>query len=123
MKPMTGCDAIDITKPLSSDTVPWPGDAPFRRTEVVQGGFTVSRLRMSAHSGTHMDAPLHRIPGGMPIDMIPLDKMVLPALVCADPPGKVRGCAVLLQRSITGDEASRLVAEGCRTGGHFGNVH
>lgn len=109
---MNGSSAIDITRPLCRDTRPWPGDAPFRRTVVVQDGWTISRLRMSAHSGTHMDAPLHRIPGGPSIDMIPLDRMVLPALVCDSVPEHCRGVAVLLSRSVTGIEASELVHRG-----------
>lgn len=112
MEPMNGSSAIDITRPLSRETPPWPGDAPFRRTEVVKDEWTVSRLRMSAHSGTHMDAPLHRIPGGVPIDMIPLSRMVLPALVCDSVPEHCGGVAVLLSRSITGSEASVLVEKG-----------
>ena len=103
---------IDIPRPLSPDTEPWPGDIPFRRTEATQGEWTFSRLRMSAHAGTHMDAPLHRIPGGMPIDMIPLSKAVLPALVCPGIPGDFRGRAVLLGRSVSGEEAGKLVKGG-----------
>lgn len=112
MEPMNGCSAIDITRPLSRDTEPWPGDAPFRRTEVVKGEWTISRLRMSAHSGTHMDAPLHRIPGGASIDMIPLSRMVLPAIVCDSVPEHCRGVAVLLTCSVTGTGASELVDRG-----------
>ena len=103
---------IDITRPLSPDTEPWPGDIPFKRTEATQGEWTFSRLRMSAHSGTHMDAPLHRIPGGMPIDMIPLHKAVLPAKVCMGVPEDFQGRAVLLGRSVSGEEALELVKGG-----------
>jgi len=31
---------------------------------------------MSSHTGTHIDAPLHFIPGGSPIDAVPLDSIV-----------------------------------------------
>ncbi len=103
---------IDITKPLSEKTEPWPGDAPFRRTEVRADGWTVSRLRMSAHSGTHMDAPLHRIEDGMPVDRIPPGRLFVPVLVCSAVPEDFRGRAVLLPGGLTGGEAARLVSGG-----------
>ena len=34
-----------------------------------------SRLEMSAHTATHIDAPLHFIPGGLTIDNIPLTRL------------------------------------------------
>jgi arylformamidase len=103
---------IDITRPLSAGTEPWPGDAPFRRTEVKAAGWTVSRLRMSAHSGTHMDAPRHRIEDGTTVDRIPPDRLFVPALVCSSAPDDFRGRAVLLPGGVTGAEADRLVSGG-----------
>jgi arylformamidase len=41
----------------------------------------VSRLTIATHTGTHIDAPLHFLPGGMPVDQIPVDALVGPALV------------------------------------------
>jgi len=35
-----------------------------------------SRLEMSSHTGTHIDAPLHFFPGGGTIDAVPLDGLV-----------------------------------------------
>lgn len=105
-------EIIDITRPLSGETRVWPGDIPFRRTEVTLDGWTFSRLRMSAHSGTHMDAPLHRVPGGASVDMLPLHRMILPATVCSEIPDAFRDRAVLLSRSVTGEEARALEAGG-----------
>lgn len=112
MERLIGSTAIDITRPLSPDTEPWPGDARFRRTVAVKDGWTISRIRMSAHSGTHMDAPLHRISEGVSVDMIPLRNLVLPALVCDSVPAHCEGTAVLLTRSVTGPEASELAERG-----------
>lgn len=120
MEQLIGSTAIDITRPLSPDTEPWPGDAPFKRTVVFRGGWTISRLRMSAHSGTHMDAPLHRIPGGTPIDMIPIGRLVLPAVVCDSVPVECSGVAVLLTRGVTGTEAAELVERGAALVGTAG---
>ena len=38
---------------------------------------------MSAHTGTHMDAPLHFVAGGRSIDTMPIDATVGPARVIA----------------------------------------
>jgi len=38
---------------------------------------------MSLHSGTHMDAPFHFVPGGTTIDELPLELFIGPALVHA----------------------------------------
>jgi arylformamidase len=43
--------------------------------------YNLSRLHMSAHTGTHMDAPLHFVDGAASIDQIPLDATVGPARV------------------------------------------
>lgn len=41
----------------------------------------LSDLHFGAHSGTHIDAPLHFIKGGKSIDQIPLEKLIGPARV------------------------------------------
>ncbi len=103
---------IDITKPLSDRTESWPGDIRFQRTETKSGGWIVSRLVMSTHSGTHMDAPRHRVEGGTTVDRIPPEKLIMPALVCSEAPDDFRGRAVLLPDGVTGAEAARLVSGG-----------
>lgn len=103
---------IDVTRPLSERTEPWPGDARFRRTEVRTGGWTVSRLRLSAHSGTHMDAPRHRIEDGITVDLVPPERLFVTAVVCPDVPQRFRGMGVLFTRGISGGEAAELVAGG-----------
>ena len=53
----------DLTLPLSSATVPWPGDIGFTRTTslaIADGGVVnLSSIAMSLHNGTHADAPWH----------------------------------------------------------------
>ena len=66
----------DLSQPLDSHTPHFPGDPPFLRLPIEgQEPWRVSRLSMSSHSGTHLDAPLHRIEGGDAIDSIPLDRL------------------------------------------------
>ena len=71
---------IDISVPLKTGMVHWPGDAPvdISRIRDINQGDTVnlSVMAMGAHSGTHMDAPLHFIPGGAGIGEMPLDNVV-----------------------------------------------
>jgi len=71
---------IDISIPLHNGMVHWPGDASFERaaTESIAKGAeaNVSEIRGSAHTGTHMDAPLHYLPGGAAIDSMPITASV-----------------------------------------------
>jgi arylformamidase len=47
--------------------------------------YNVSRLTLSTHTGTHIDAPLHFLAGGTPVDQLPVDVLVGPALVVEMP--------------------------------------
>lgn len=42
---------------------------------------TMSRIEMISHDGTHLDAPLHFIPGGNTIDKMPIETTVGPCRV------------------------------------------
>jgi arylformamidase len=86
---------IDVSVPLRTSMVHWPGDPAvvIERVMSFDAGdrSTVSRLDMSAHTGTHMDAPLHFVPGGAAIDTMPIDATVGPARVVAiDDPVSVK---------------------------------
>ncbi len=78
---------IDVSMPLHAGMAAWPGDPEFRRdvVESVEAGdmATVSALRLCSHTGTHVDAPAHFVPGGATIDAAPLDVMIGPARVVA----------------------------------------
>lgn len=45
------------------------------------GYVTESRLSLDVHSGTHVDAPLHMVPNGATIEIIPLNSLVGPCKV------------------------------------------
>jgi arylformamidase len=64
---------MDISMPLRNRMQHWPGDLP---PEI-----SLSELRLHPHTGTHIDAPLHYIPGGLPIDAMPPEATVGPARV------------------------------------------
>lgn len=65
---------IDVSRALTPTLAVFPGDTPFLMEKVrahERDGYQLSELRMGAHCGTHMDAPLHFIQGGA--DMAHLD--------------------------------------------------
>jgi arylformamidase len=67
---------IDISVPLRSGMVHWPDNPPvrFERMLDIERGdaCNVSKLSLGAHTGTHMDAPIHFLSDGIGIDEIPL---------------------------------------------------
>ncbi|WP_221032761.1 cyclase family protein [Actomonas aquatica] len=102
---------IDITRPLRSDTPPWPGDHPvvFTAAARIAEGSAVNlgNLSLSVHNGTHADAPYHYNENGTTIDQVPLDAYVGPAQVV-----DVRGHAtisVALLESLGAPTAPRLL--------------
>jgi arylformamidase len=51
-------------------------------TDVEKGDLcTISRLRMGTHTGTHIDAPIHFLPGGTGAEEVPLGNLIGPARV------------------------------------------
>jgi arylformamidase len=75
----------DISLPISESLVVWPGDPALKITQprhLDKGDMvTVTRLDMGAHTGTHVDAPAHFVPGGLGVDALDLNVLVGPALV------------------------------------------
>ncbi len=98
---------MDITRPLGPQTLAWPGDPPLSLDRSRPDGWRVTSMRMTSHTGTHMDAPAHLVEDGATVDRIPLWRLVLPATVVrcrAETVGpealtgvEVRGRAVLLR--------------------------
>jgi arylformamidase len=76
---------IDISVPIYSGMVCWPGDPAVRidRVHDLSRGdaANVSRLELGAHTGTHMDAPRHFLADGAGLDELPLDATIGPARV------------------------------------------
>jgi arylformamidase len=78
---------IDVSVPLHSGMVHWPGDpeVSISRISSMENGdeCNVSTISMSAHTGTHMDAPLHFLANGAGLDRLPLEAVIGPARVIA----------------------------------------
>jgi arylformamidase len=84
---------IDISVTMRDGMVHWPGDAACRISLVAKLGAPVrgkrktisscnlTHLSLSAHTGTHMDAPRHFIANGRTMETLPLDAVVGPCRV------------------------------------------
>lgn len=70
----------DISIPLKDGMVCWPGDDAPSMKQVMfmdRGDMcNVTKLHMSVHTGTHMDAPRHFINTGVGIDQTSLDALI-----------------------------------------------
>jgi len=79
----------DITAPLSPALPVYPGDPEVTITPIAQLQWgdvaNVSRLVLSSHTGTHLDAPRHFFTDGIAIDDLDLHLLMGPARVCAFP--------------------------------------
>lgn len=80
---------IDISLPFASHVPVWPGDIPFscgwtaRRED--GAAVNLGALTMSAHAGTHADAPLHVESSWRASESLPADVFVGPVHVIALP--------------------------------------
>lgn len=76
---------IDISVPLVSGMLNWPGDPAVKISklrDLASGDdATVSRLDIGAHTGTHMDAPLHFLDQAPGMDAMPIDAVIGPCRV------------------------------------------
>lgn len=95
---------IDLSYSLSPETPLFPGSDPVQiqvleRTEDPpthgRRSLNVSRLGISVHTGTHMDAPFHFFASGETIDRIPLERCLGPALLVDISPAAERSDIVL----------------------------
>ena len=82
---------IDLTHPVAPGMPAYPGTDPPTFTPVAavaDDGYAERTVTMVSHTGTHLDAPAHMIPGGATLDALPVDTFAGPACVI-----DVRECA------------------------------
>jgi arylformamidase len=74
---------IDISLPLYDGMPIYPGTAVTKIRQVKSGSGTsvLSELQMTSHAGTHVDAPVHGIPGGETLNQLDLEVFYGPARV------------------------------------------
>ncbi len=114
---------IDITMQLRTGMPHWPGDPDveiFRYESIELGAdYNATRISMSAHTGTHVDSPLHYLAKGAPIEAMPIEAMAGMARVL--PLGEIEtariapGERILLKSSagaLSPAQASSLAARG-----------
>lgn len=77
----------DVSVLLEPGIPIWPGNPPFElvRVQDIDRGESsnVSRLSLGCHTGTHVDAPVHFVPGAAGVDTLPLALLTGPATVYA----------------------------------------
>ncbi len=74
----------DLTHPIATGMPVYPGDPEVQVSEVLTigaDGCAVRSLHLGTHSGTHMDAPAHIIPGGRTIDEVTSEELMGDAAV------------------------------------------
>lgn len=71
---------IDISVGVSEGMPTWPGDPSLHFERVLDQNngdvCTLTKVSMSAHTGTHMDAPLHFVRNTPTIEQMPIDATV-----------------------------------------------
>jgi arylformamidase len=89
---------IDVTVPLDSNVPTYPGNTPFQLEAVKRlasgGSSNVSSVHMSAHTGTHVDAPRHFFDDGVGTEQLALE------VLC----GRARVIELTTRKGITPDD-------------------
>ena len=77
-------ELFDVSMPVRPAMLAWPTGRPAARHRVVdEEGPRNSEWQLDPHAGTHVDAPLHWLPGGGDADSIPLERCLGPCTVVA----------------------------------------
>ena len=89
---------IDVSVPIDANLATYPGHVPFgldAATRLADGApSNLSTLRMSVHTGTHVDAPRHLTDDGSGVDALPLD------MLC----GRTRVVELTTRRGVTAED-------------------
>lgn len=77
----------DISVVLGEESIVYPGDTLYSRESLMSiekdGIYNLSKVVMSAHSGTHIDAPSHFFPGTRTVEQFAVQNFIRPAHVIA----------------------------------------
>ena len=91
---------IDVSVALDANLASYPGNTPFSLEAVKRiangDSSNVSSLHLSAHAGTHVDAPRHFFDNGIGVDALPLEMLF----------GRTRVIEVMSRKGIGADELS-----------------
>ena len=76
--PYSGLQFFELSHIWGHGAPSMPGDPDalmFRSVKHAQHGVMATRLKMVMHTGTHMNAPIHLVQGGVGVAGIPLDSL------------------------------------------------
>ena len=94
---------IDLTQTLTAESLSYPGDSPGLKLKSIDTGLPAMHLSQivsfDPHCGTHIDAPLHFMPGGKDVSDLPLGVLPAEVIKCAGP---VITSAMLPSRGLQG---------------------
>ena len=83
--PQVSSQWLDVSVPIYAGMVHFPDNPSIEIDtimDVEKGDIcTLSAIRMGSHTGTHIDAPIHFLPGGAGAEEVPLDNLIGPARV------------------------------------------
>ena len=92
----------DVSVPLRDGMAHWPGDPEchIKRVNRMEDGAVcnLTHISMSAHTGTHMDAPRHFIADGLTMEQMPLEAVM----------GRCRVFELDCEGQITADDLKKL---------------
>jgi arylformamidase len=102
----------DISRPVRDGMIIFPDDpgVRFRAHSSIADGdeANVTKIEFGSHTGTHVDAPLHFLERGAPVDALPLDRLIGLARV-AHIPKEVRAIDADRLRAAELDGATRVL--------------
>ncbi len=88
--------------PLDANLPNYPGNTPFSLEAIKRmargDSSNVSTLHMSAHAGTHVDAPRHFFDDGTGTEALPLEMLI----------GRTRVIELTTRKAITADDLARI---------------
>lgn len=75
---------IDLSQPLYDGAPNCPAHPPVKVQIIAdhqEVGWRVELLTLASHTGSHVDAPYHKLAGGPNLDQIPLERFAGPAVI------------------------------------------
>ena len=76
---------VDLTQPISSRTPTFDGNPAAFHYELLSSlekdGCASGAFRIEEHFGTHVDAPIHFVSGGLCIDQLSANRLIVPVVV------------------------------------------
>ncbi|HJP58985.1 MAG TPA: cyclase family protein [Gemmatimonadaceae bacterium] len=79
----------DVSVPIRTGGLVYPGnpeiDIELQQAVAKGAGANVSFIRFGSHTGTHADAARHFFDDGQPVDKIPLERLIGPAILISFP--------------------------------------